>query len=566
MLRRGNSIISHQVRNIAECALDFSLKIRGNDEFPSEAVVVSTLNVVAKLPVIAVIGDTGSGKSTILSHLAMEPCLAMISQNEDASVDKKGERVAQKWVYSPPEIPLHNAPFSLRYFPSDVLQEVELMDTRGIDLPEVCIALPKILENVDVIVLSVLATNPDSTTCWDFIASLSPDFFGRMVIALTHTEAVSYDELQVIKDHVRGICADKLNIVLPLFPTTAVSQGRLSSPGVEAMARRIDGMLETMRPSAWHTDAVISATDVLLSEQAKVLRNQDRLTRLDAGFLAGIEYEINEMRYKMELSIPARLNAICQFVQECLPRLARKTARQLGYALSINRMHRFRHLSSIIDEWFYEMIRQGVEERIEFHNRAFLASCEDHWNGVRPRVKDQLDCEIGAFPQEDIRHQLDAYRMRLGHAVYAPINDLGLKACLTKLYVSQERWMRRQLIVILLLIIAAGVLGSLGEFVAGFVLLGCAVSLYLLSSVALIFIRMRLTTQIEDAAREMPQAVHDGLQIPLYEATVSGIVDYRKLYRTLRGLVAIGADQIEPLMKEHSLIFYKLSAMRQARR
>ncbi|MEG1508614.1 MAG: hypothetical protein RR373_08280, partial [Akkermansia sp.] len=82
----------------------------------------------------------------------------------------------------------------------------------------------------------------------------------------------------------------------------------------------------------------------------------------------------------------------------------------------------------------------------------------------------------------------------------------------------------------------------------------------------LIFVRKRLTTQIEDAAREMPQAVHDGLQIPLYEATVSGIVDYRKLYRTLRGLVAIGADQIEPLMKEHSLIFYKLSAIRQARR
>lgn len=557
MFRRGNSFISHQVRNLAECALDFSRKVRGAEEFPSESLVRHALDDSLRLPSIAVIGRTKSGKSTVLASLANEPAFAAGNFSTPA----------HRWVYdaSCAGGKKDESVVSTGFFPCELLLDVELIDTAGLEDPGVMRELPRLLSGVDLVVLALPANEWERSDCWDWLASLSPQILQRMLIALTYADAMGYEDLQMVKDGVRNASSQMLGQELPLFPVTQALPGGRPSPGIDALARRLDGMISAARPQAAVSEAVMAATASLLSEQEKVLRNQERLTRLDAGFLAGIEQEINEMRHRIEVSLPARLDVVCQFVQDCVPRLARKTSRQLGYVLSIGRIGKFRHFAEVIDEWFYELLRIGIEERIEFHNREFLASCRDHWNSVRPRVQEKLDCEIGEFPEETVKNRLDAYRRRLGPALYEPLRSFGVKSCLVKLYAGQERWMRRQIILIFLLLIAAGVLGGLGESLAGLILLACGIGFWVLSAIALIFVRMRLTTQIEDAARELPMVVRDEIQIPLYEAMVSGVVDYRKLYRTLRGMVDIGAEQIAPLLDEHSKMFYKLSAMRQNR-
>lgn len=55
-------------------------------------------------------------------------------------------------------------------------------------------------------------------------------------------------------------------------------------------------------------------------------------------------------------------------------------------------------LPPVIDEWFYELVKSGIEERHAYYNKEFLNICQTHWNHVRPRVKEQWDCDIGDFP------------------------------------------------------------------------------------------------------------------------------------------------------------------------
>lgn len=556
MFRKGNSFLSHQVRNLAECALDFSCRVRGSEEFPSEELVREVLKDALRLPRVVVIGQTGAGKSSVLASLANEPAFATT----------KFDSIARKWQYSAPAKPeKEDGIVTTGFFPSELLLDVELIDTAGFENPAVYSELPRLLERADVVVLALRANDGEGSAYWEWLATLPAEVVQRMVVALTFSDLLGYEALQAVKDGIRSVSSRMLGQELPLFPVTGVILEGKPSPGIESLARRMDGMLTSTRPAASISAAVIAATSSLLQEQEKVLRNQERLTRLDAGFLAGIEQEINEMRRRIEMSLPSRLDVLCQFVQDCVPRLARKTSRQLGYLLSISRIGKFRRFAEVVDEWFYELLRIGVEERIEFHNREFLTACRDHWNSVRPRVQDKLDCEIGEFPEEVIKNRLNIYRQRLGLALYEPLRAFGVKSCLVKLYSGQECWMRRQMILIFLLLIASGVLGGLGENLAGLVLLGLGILFWVLAAIALIFVRMRLTSQIEEAAKDLPLVVRDELQIPLYESMVSGVVDYRKLFRTLRGLVDVGAEQVAPLLDEHSKMFYKLSAMRQNR-
>lgn len=549
MLKRGHRVVSHHVRNIAECALAFSVKLRDEEEFPSEEAIRGALGQLARKPVIAVAGDKGCGKSSVFDLLGGLP---FFSKPETPAL-------ARIWAHSVADAGNFHEGVEVRYHPADFLNEVVLMDTRGIDDMETPVHLAKVLGTADIIVFVIDGRNPVGKGSWQFLAELPEDFRSRMVIAITHEDFFNYEEQQLVKNSVRELSEQYFGVDLPLYMLRA--GGEFKGQGAEALARRINSMLEALLTYSGVEERLLEITRVLLSEQKHVLHNQDMLSRLDAGFLSNMENEIDYMQRQIENVLPARLQAIARFVQDCIPMMSKKASRQLGYFLSIKHLARLERMSFYMDAWFYEYIRKGVEEQHEYHNREFIAACQQHWNNVRPRVKDQMDCEIGPFPEDAVRERLDMYRRRLGRSVYAPLTDFGFKACLTKLYAGQKNWMYRQLVFMLLLVIAAGCLGGLGENMMGLVLLGSAVAFWVLSSLVLWLVRARMTAQIAEAAEDMNMAFQIGLKIPLYEATISGVADYRKLYTNIRGYVAVSANQVAPLMAEHNKLFYLLSAL-----
>ena len=57
---------------------------------------------------------------------------------------------------------------------------------------------------------------------------------------------------------------------------------------------------------------------------------------------------------------------------------------------------------------------------------------------MRPRVKEQWDCDIGDFPAAKLQTDLEVYKERLGRSIYMPLKDFGIKPCLSKLFLDQE--------------------------------------------------------------------------------------------------------------------------------
>jgi hypothetical protein len=52
------------------------------------------------------------------------------------------------------------------------------------------------------------------------------------------------------------------------------------------------------------------------------------------------------------------------------------------------------------------------------------------------------------------------------------------------------------------------------------------------------------------------------LRTPLYEAMISGLSDYRKLYADIRGQVAGGVEYLQPLLNARYDLFYKLTVQK----
>lgn len=143
-----------------------------------------------------------------------------------------------------------------------------------------------------------------------------------------------------------------------------------------------------------------------------------------------------------------------------------------------------------------------------------------------------------------------------------PLKDFGIKPCLSKLFLDQEDVMRTELKLMLVMVILGALLGSFGEHGAGFACLGVALVLWLGSNLGLAWMQYRLSKQIVSAASEMSIAIDCGLRTPLYEAMISGLSDYRKLYADIRGQVAGGVEHLTPLLNARYDLFYKLTVQK----
>lgn len=550
MLKRGQKIISHQVYDIAESVLSFSVHLRDSEEFHSEFPLKNILIEVGRKRRVAVLGEAAVGKSSILNLLTGETVFTTWDDSQPG--------LAKKWAYGRDCANTHQEGVAARYVPYDFLRDIDLFDFNGIDEASPALRLLGLLNQMDVIVFVIDARKDVHGNVWQLLSKMPQESYGNMVIAITHEDFFDYQAQQDIKAVVRKQSESYFGIEVPLFVVRAGGEQR---QGGEALARRVNSILDAQAIHSNLNDKLVELTRSLLNEQKHVLHNQDRLSRLDAGFLSNIEREIDGLQDQITKILPSRLEAIGNFVRDCIPMLGRKCSRQLGYYLSIGNLDRLGRMSLRMDNWFYDYLRKGIEEQQEQHNKEFLSVCEKHWNYLRPLVKEQLDCEIGDFPKDHIRKRLDGYRKTLGRASYKPLVDFGLKPCLARLYSEQKGWMKKQLILVFMLLIAAGIIGGLKENGAGLVLLGCSFALWMFSAIILWFIRYRLTNQIVHAARDMNIAVREGLETVLYEATLSGVADYRKLFTNIRGYVAINANQLAPLMDRHNKLFYRLSAM-----
>ncbi len=550
MLNGGKQVISHAVRDVANAITAFSARIGADHEFNSQQAAEQALKACCTPQNITVIGLTGSGKSSILDALAGDKFCAL----------SDGTDTVTCWHYGPTRSTLPYEWARQRFYPADCLLNLEFRDTVGLEDEAVQQKLNLILLSADVIPVVIKATDGINPALWDYLETLNEDLYPRMVLTLTHAETLSYEQAQALKETLRATSKERLGIQLPLYPVTPA--GDCAGEGVEALRIYVQEQLKARPMTDGRIKNLLDASSQLLNEQEEVLKARNRLSRLDTGFLSTIDHEIDRIQIQMEDEMPARLKAYADYVQENVSRLGKKSARQLGRILSIRRSMVIERFPAFIDEWFYEVVRAGVEQGHGNYNKEFLNICRDHWDHVRPRVKEQWNCDIGEFPAAKLQTDLDEYKKRLGCALYKPLRDFGIKPCLANLFREQGSVMHVEVRIILVLIMLAGLLGSFGENPAAFACLGLTLVIWLCCNVGLAWMGYKLNKDIVSAATDMHIAVECGLSDPLYQIMINSISDYRKLYLDIHKQVAVYAEQLAPLTNAWYSLFYKLEAQK----
>lgn len=550
MLTGGKNVIPHAVRDVADAAAAFSARIGSDRHFDSQTDVEEALAECCAPQNVTVIGLTGAGKSSTLDALAGERFCSRVTSGATLI----------RWQYRPHPAPHTHEWVQDLFYPADALLNLEFWDTVGLEQPDAPQRLKHVVPKSDALLVVTSARNGHEPAIWDYLKTLEERLLSRMVLVITHAELLPFDHLQTLKEELRSISREKLGVQLPLYPVTV--SGEQAGEGVDALRTCVQEVLKRSSLTDKRVERLLLATDRLLEEQGKVLNELHRLSKMDAGFLTSIDREIDRIQIQIEDEMPARLKAYAQYVQDSVPRLGKKSARQMGRFLSIRRAMILHRLPPVIDEWFYELVKAGLEERHAYYNKEFLNICQTHWNHVRPRVKEQWDCDIGEFPAARLQADLEVYKERLGRSVYMPLKDFGIKPCLTRLFLDQEDVMRTEIKLMLIMVILGSLLGCFGEHAAGFACLAVALAVWVGSNMGLAWMQYRLSRQIVAAASEMHIAIDCGLRTPLYEAMISGLSDYRKLYADIRGQVAGGVEHLTPLLNARYDLFYKLTVQK----
>jgi len=192
--------------------------------------------------------------------------------------------------------------------------------------------------------------------------------------------------------------------------------------------------------------------------------------------------------------------------------------------------------------------------RLSKMDSGFLTSIDREIDRIQLQMEDEMPARLKA--------DLEVYKERLGRSIYMPLKDFGIKPCLSKLFLDQEDVMRTEIKLMLILVILGALLGCFGEHAAGFACVAAALAVWVGGNLGLAWMQFRLSRQIVAAAAEMHIAVECGLRTPLYEAMVSGLSDYRKLYADIRGQVAGGVEHLQPLLNARYDLFYKLTVQK----
>lgn len=545
MIRRNFRRTENIVRYWAGRALELCRKIDHDEPSTLRPAVLDCLLRLDGPRRIVLVGESGCGKSALAAGVLGLPCVAVHpwqgpylrwrSQCDDGDCE-------------------HSA-----FLPTHQLDGLEIIDTAGSEREGSREALVPLLASADILIAVMGGDNPWAPATWELLSHLPDGSCAVRIVALTHCDRRSPEDVAGIKTQIRELSAKHLGIELPLYQVSP--GGHVQGSGLDVFSERIQDALDSPELLRADIRTLYTATVSLMDEQASILRRRDQMLRTDSGFLTNIDGEIDSFQLRQSESIPAQVQALGHIAHSLVPRLCSLVLNHMGRIVTPGRILCLERIGEWVDEHFYNLVRKEVEKRQEAQDRTFLFACRENWDQVRPRMKQKLESDIGDFPEQALGADLLALRKELGRLIYKPLNQMGIKNFIATLGKEQIAWMERIIYLVLLFIIIGGIIGTLGHSFMGLMSLGASVAIWLTGCAILQWEKARVRRRIIDFSEPMQLLVAGCLEEPLQQLLVSRVSAYRKLYTQPRLKVARNAEQLAPLLQEHGEIYRALRSL-----
>lgn len=438
-----------------------------------------------------------------------------------------------------------------RFIPEPSLEGLELVDTVACDRAKDTIAA--LLPGADAVVAVMDARTVQDSPAWELLAGLPENAAGSVLIALTHTDSLSAESVVQLGQSVRELCRERLNHI-----PAACNVSPANTAAVESFTTRVQEALAAPRGVRSAIRRVQDAAENLLYKQGSILKKREEVMRMNSGFLAGIEQEIDNFLARQQQGTKAHCGHFTDSVVRVKPRLLRRLRRTFGYVLSPVTLLRLENFGAGVENACCRMVQDDVCRLQEESDRDFIQTCAAHWKGVRPRMKQTLECEIGDFPEETLSSELEALRRRLRNRLSEPFRAEHVRRELAEAFRAPAGWMQATLVSACILLAVAGATGYIGQDSIAQWLVGAACGLWFIGSAGHLVVSKRLREKTAAVCDRLCTAMGPALMPITEQLIISRVSAYRNLYTAPRLKVAARETTLEPLRLRHGEILRRI--------
>lgn len=539
MLKRCYRYQESLVRYWTQRAIDLCIDIEDDSLQEHVEPVKEALAAMERERRVVFFGGKGSGKTALLSRVAECPVMAQAAW----------ESPYIRWRYRCDDGHAENS----RFIPEPSLEGLELIDTRAAAAPETAETLRSLLTGADVAVAVVDARTYEQSPVWDILTSLPEGSIGVTMVALTFTDSLSAEATLALSAAMREFTRTRLGVSLPAYAVNPASD-----TAVESFTTRVQEALAAPGGVRAAIRRVLNTCVDLMYKQGSVLKTREDIARTDSGFLAGIEQEIDNFLSHQMQGVKPCIDIYSEAVNRIQPRLISRLRRAFGWFLSPVTLLRLELYGAGVENVCYRLLKGDIGKQQQESDERFCLSCGGHWRSVRPRMKQTLECEIGEFPEADLKKELDLLRIRMENALHDPFGQARFRTKLADAFKARAGWMRGLIVAICLVLVLAGLLGFLGQDMPAVTCVAIAGLLWLVGTAAHWVAFSRLRKEVAARAAELYQGVNALLKESVETLIISRVAAYRRLYTEPRKKVARHEALLKPLQEAHSEIYRQL--------
>ncbi len=532
------------VRHWAESAVALCRFIDDEEELEEYLTpVMQALHALDHDRRIIAIGGAKSGKSKLLSALAGAPVIARTALQKHYTC----------WRYCCRDGDATQS----RFIPVQSLDGLELVDTADCgqeDTRKMCLSL---MQGADVLLAVVHASSPADSPVWKLLEQVPERLTAGCILIVTHAEKIDNESYLKLKDTMRELCRSRLRCSLP----TCLLPERQNAADIEGIRSLVQDALRAAHGVRRSISTLVERSLELVEKQSRILRTRESVSRTNSGFLAGIDREIDNFHARQILGIEEHRRNLNAVLMGVIPEFTTRVKRLFGVLFSPVTLLRLELLGNISDRVFHSLALSALNEHQRESDLLFCNSCASHWRSVRPRMKRNLSCEIGDFPEDQLERQITIIRNRFCNNIYEPFDTGGMRQRLCLLFIAQAEWMNAFFVLCCCFLILAGTMGTIGQDAAGVICLLFSLAIWGIGSLKLYLARRRLCSGIKVLIQDFCEEMNRSLPAVLEHLIASRLSAYRELYSVPREKVARQEALLRPLKKQRDIVHLQLRAL-----
>ncbi|MGB1259836.1 MAG: dynamin family protein [Akkermansiaceae bacterium] len=418
---------------------------------------------------LVVCGEVNAGKSTMLNGLFGENVCK-------TNVLPETDRV-QWYKYGKESRNMDVTPImEERYRPVDFLMDFNLVDTPGTNSvvdghQEIT---DRFLPVADLIMWVFPASNPWGASTWDFVSKQPPEMLDKSIFIIQQADLRDDKDLEVILGHMRDLSEKRIGRVLPVYPVSGklALQAKLDSPFGDALWRESGyPMLEqyisevvTQSPGRMQfLCRVRDAAGGVLRSIEDMIELRTRLLEGNESFLRELETEVDQKRDEQCADCATKFAGMREKFSEQTVQMKEILHRKLSVFSSLKSLFKVEPLSKALEADLVESVKIAVEQQSSDDGKQLVDSCREHWETVRPRVKERLAISLEDLDTESsgFGSVRSKFVTRMGRASRQAVVNLKIRGGLDMELTERRAKLKQWLYACLVLLFGAGICGAL---------------------------------------------------------------------------------------------------------